>query len=169
MKLKLLLKSYINKLFSDVHSAIIQMLVYSIPGGVVLSYILSETLQIYTKKLLLLPTPIWVSIILFLSILAYIYLKTKKLRPRQNSINYKIKYYEASNYKWKTKIYQDNSFEIEVPLICLKHNLILKQSLFSFRCPEENCLSIIYTPLLFIPYQEAKSYIDREIRIKKSF
>jgi len=76
--MKNLLKAYLRKFFSDLHSAIlsiiIALLILSV-GGI---RIFTKNLWIRLKATMLLPTPLWVTaIILVLLILAYILLRKK--------------------------------------------------------------------------------------------
>jgi len=76
--MKNLLKAYLRKLFSDLHSAILSILI----GLLILSVggirIFAKNLWVRLKATMLLPTPLWVTaIILVLLILAHILLRKK--------------------------------------------------------------------------------------------
>jgi len=76
--MKNLLKAYLRKLFSDLHSAILSILI----GLLILSVggirIFAKNLWVRSKATMLLPTPLWVTaIILVLLILAHILLRKK--------------------------------------------------------------------------------------------
>jgi len=69
-------KSYLKKLFSDLHSAILSIFV----GAIVLSvggiWAFSKHLWFQLKTIMLLPTPLWITAILFLLLLMCLSKKT---------------------------------------------------------------------------------------------
>ncbi len=77
-----LFKVYLKKVFSDLHSAILGIIVAALilaAGGI---WVFSKNLWILLKATMLLPTPLWVTtIFLALFVLAYIYLKNKPSIP----------------------------------------------------------------------------------------
>jgi hypothetical protein len=80
--MKNLFKVYLKKVFSDLHSTILGIII----GALILSvggiWVFSKNLWILLKTTMLLPTPLWVTIIfLALFVLAYIYLKNKTSIP----------------------------------------------------------------------------------------
>jgi hypothetical protein len=74
-------KTYLKKLFSDLHSAILSILIGAIVLGVGGIWAFSKRLWFQLKSVMLLPTPLWVTGILFLLILVFIYLYKKTLVP----------------------------------------------------------------------------------------
>lgn len=83
--MKKLFKAYLRKCFSDLHSAILNIILTIFILGVVGVggiWAFSKNLWIQLKAIMLLPTPLWVAIIfLLLFILAFIYLKNKASIP----------------------------------------------------------------------------------------
>jgi hypothetical protein len=76
--LKAKLKSYFKKLFSDLHSAIVGIIIAAVLlslGGIRIFY---ENLWAYLKAKSQLPTPIWVTLSFVIVVLAYIYLKDNR-------------------------------------------------------------------------------------------
>jgi hypothetical protein len=67
------LKSYLKKLFSDLHSAILAMLVSAIVLGLGGIWAFSKGLWVHLKTIMLLPTPLWVTAIVVLLLLMCIY------------------------------------------------------------------------------------------------
>jgi hypothetical protein len=80
--MKNLFKGYLKKVFSDLHSAILGIIVTALilaAGGI---WIFSKNLWNLLKTTMLLPTPLWVTtIFLALFVLVYIYLKNKTSIP----------------------------------------------------------------------------------------
>jgi hypothetical protein len=76
--MKNLFKVYLKKVFSDLHSIILGIMVAALILSVGGIWVFSKNLWILLKTTMLLPTPLWVTIIfLALFVLAYIYLKNK--------------------------------------------------------------------------------------------
>jgi hypothetical protein len=75
------LKSYLKKLFSDLHSAILSIFVGAIVLGVGGIWAFSKGLWIQLKTTILLPTPLWVAAILAFLILVCIYYIKKTSVP----------------------------------------------------------------------------------------
>jgi hypothetical protein len=74
-----MIKSYLKKIFSDLHSAIIGKIVSALLVGAGGIYLFSKKAWIWLKAILMLPAPLWVTIFFVLVvILAFIYLKKKK-------------------------------------------------------------------------------------------
>ena len=80
--MKNLFKVYLKKVFSDLHSAIVGIIVGALILGVGGIWVFSKNLWILLKTTMLLPTPLWVTaIFLGLFIMAYFYLKNKTSIP----------------------------------------------------------------------------------------
>jgi hypothetical protein len=117
---------------------------------------LSAFLQILT-----IPTPLWATISLVLLSCLYIYLK---FRPSQSGPSYKIAYFTVGNFKWKTKIYRPDYFEVDQYPLCKKHDLPFIFHPHYIHCPEHSCGNRIDDADRRTVYAAAKSYIDKEIR-----
>lgn len=72
------IKEYIKKLFSDVHSAIVGIIVAALFLSIGSIYLFAKNLWTELLKTMQLPTPLWATIILVFGLLAYIYLKQQK-------------------------------------------------------------------------------------------
>ncbi len=161
---------YLKKVFSDLHSAIVGIIVSAIilsVGGVYLFY---KNLWISLKTTIQSPTPLWATIILVFAVLVYIYLKTSKTHS-STAPDYKIEYFTIDELKWKTKVYDNGNFEVERISICKEHDLPLINGNIVYYCPESlkyKCKNKIDYNSYSILYENAKSYIDKEVRnIKK--
>lgn len=80
--MKNLIKVYLRKFFSDLHSTILGIIVGTLILSVGGIWVFSKNLWIILKTTMLLPTPLWVTIIsglLFVEV--YIYLKNKTSLP----------------------------------------------------------------------------------------
>jgi hypothetical protein len=73
---------YLKKVFSDLHSAILSIIITALIIGAGGIWVFSKDLWIRLKTTMLLPTPLWVTtIFLALFVLVYIYLKNKTSIP----------------------------------------------------------------------------------------
>lgn len=79
----LFLKAWIKKAFSDIHAALISIAVLSILGLGGTS-LLSEKMWLLVKNTMLSPMPLWLAIVLVLSISIMVYLITKKYHSYKN-------------------------------------------------------------------------------------
>ena len=75
-------KNYLKKFFSDLHSAILGIIVAAFILSVGGIWVFSKKLWDILKAIMILPTPLWATIILLiLSILAYIFLRKRTSIP----------------------------------------------------------------------------------------
>jgi hypothetical protein len=73
---------YLKKVFSDLHSAILSIIIAALILGAGGIWVFSKDLWIRLKTTMLLPTPLWVTtLFLALFVLVYIYLKNKTSIP----------------------------------------------------------------------------------------
>ena len=80
--MKNLFKNFIKKIFSDLHSAILGIIVAALILSVGGIWVFSKKLWDYLIAIMVLPTPLWATIILLvLSILAYIFLRKRSSVP----------------------------------------------------------------------------------------
>jgi len=80
--MKSLLKAYFKKLVSDLHSAILAVIVVAALAGLGGIWIFSKTLWLKLRAAMLLPTPLWATIsLLVLLLLTYVYLRKKTSIP----------------------------------------------------------------------------------------
>ena len=68
-----LLKVYLKKIFSDLHSTILSIIVGALVLGLGGIWAFSKKLWIQLKTTMLLPTPLWVTTVFVLLLLLYIY------------------------------------------------------------------------------------------------
>ena len=77
--MKNLFTAYLKKVFSDLHSAILGIILAALILGAGGIWVFSKNLWILLKTTMLLPTPLWViTIFLALFVLAYIYKTSRK-------------------------------------------------------------------------------------------
>lgn len=80
--MKNLFKKYLKKVFSDLHSTIVSIIIGALILGVGGIWAFSRNLWNLLKTTMLLPTPSWViAILLFLFVMEYLYLKNKTSIP----------------------------------------------------------------------------------------
>jgi len=80
--MKNLFKEYLKKVFSDLHSAIVGIIISALILGVGGIWVFSKNLWNLLKTIILLPTPLWVTaILLVLFVMEYLYLKNKTSIP----------------------------------------------------------------------------------------
>jgi hypothetical protein len=80
--MKNLFKIYLKKVFSDLHSAIVGIIVGALIISVGSIWVFSKNLWNLLKTTMLLPTPLWVTaIFLALFVMAYFYLRSKTSIP----------------------------------------------------------------------------------------
>jgi hypothetical protein len=170
-------KHRIKKLFENTESTITNIILLALFGG-------SATFLAFSKKALYVflqiattPTPLWATILLV--ILVFLYIR-KRFRIRYSSFasipassesattpKYKIEYFTVGYYKWETKIYRKDYFEVDKYPICSKHDLPLIYDNFTYQCPEvdkQNCDNKFPYETHEKLYATAKSYIEKEIR-----
>lgn len=173
-KLLLLLKAWLKKICSDLHSAILSLIVLSIVVAFFgwTSGVIPKRLILTLFEILKLPTPLWATILLLIVFGLYEYRK-KKGNPESSDdlpLDYKIEYFTFGDYKWKTKIYKKR-FEVDKTPICNKHDLPLIYERSYRYCPEtENnkCSNKIWHgDEHYKLYETAKAYIEKEIRNRK--
>jgi len=171
MHLKVILLKLLKLIAADTRSAIVSLVVgcLIVAGGGILA--LSKTTLSHAIHILSIPTPLWGAILLTLLCCAYIYLKrtTIQSKPtqRQSSPPPIIKYFSVDLLKWKTKIYQDNYFEVDETPICIKHDLPLIYYGNYYQCPEadkRNCQILLNRNERYKAHETAKSYIEKRVR-----
>lgn len=89
-----------------------------------------------------------------------------KKSPSSPASNYIIKYFTIGNYKWETKIYKDDHFEVEKYPLCIKHDLRFIFGINGKYCPAPNCNNRISKYDEFKIYESAKSIIENKVRNK---
>ena len=77
------LKTWIKKAFSDIHAAIISIIVLSVLGLGGTS-LLSEKIWLLVKNTMISPTPLWVAIVLAVAIYIYSNLRIKLIHTKEN-------------------------------------------------------------------------------------
>lgn len=161
---------WLKKIFSDIHSTLIAIIVLGLISGTGIIYRFYKNLWFSIKSTILSPTPLYATIILVFVVLVYIYLKTKRT-DSSSAPNYKIEYFTIENLKWKVKVYDDGHFEMVNRIsICKEHDLPLINGDIVYYCPESlkyKCKNKIDNNSYSMLYETAKSYIDKEVRNKK--
>ena len=155
----------IKKLFENIESTITTVIVLALLSSIGILALSKKALNFFLQ-IANIPTPLWATIVLVLLVIVYI--KMKKFSP-SSDLNYKIEYFTVENLKWKTKIYNDGDFVVERISICKEHDLPLINGNIVYYCPESlkyNCKNKIDYNSYSILYENAKSYIDKEIRNK---
>lgn len=164
------IKAYLKKVFSDLHSVLIGIVLTAIlsGGGI---YLFFRNLWTQLKNIVQSPTPLWAAIALTSICCLYIYLKDLKNQPIQNtdvqskkSPPYEIKYLTTEKYKWEVSVYKNGNFELNDYPICVEHNL---KFIFGNRgkyCPHSGCRNNLSENEQFAVKETVKSLIDRNIR-----
>jgi hypothetical protein len=167
--LKAILKSYLKKVISDLHSAIISLIVFALLGlGSI--FLFSKTLWNYIKIIIQSSTPLWLTIVLVLVVPIYVHFKKQKTHLSSSKRDYEIRYFTIGNYKWETKIYKSGYFEVDKYPFCVKHDLRFILGSYEKYCPgPENgrCNNSISSHDEFKIYESAKSIIESKIRNKE--
>lgn len=107
-----LLKSYIKKLFSDLHSVIIGIIVVLIIGTPLVLKTFFQDLWLELLKYMQLQTPLWLTILIVLLLVLYIYIKTRNTQssttPKNENICPKCKQetFEIINSNIRSRTYK---------------------------------------------------------------
>lgn len=152
-----ILKQWIVKIFSDLHSAIISFIVVG-----ALAYGIG-----FLFELLQFPIPLWLTILLVLSSIALTYAITARLKNPSTSSPYKIQFIDVGDYRWKVKVFDRDYFEVDKTPLCIKHDLPFVSSKAGYCCPDvikNRCDYVLPSSDFTRVYEEAKSYIDKTIR-----
>ena len=142
------------------------LIVYLIPYPLAVTGILS------LKDKLLIQTPLWLVLLLLLSIiLCYQLLFLFHSRKPSKKPPYKIEYFTIGDYKWKTRIHNLYYFEVEEYPYCIEHDtqFILRKVRDNWEkyCPIEKCNKILKESDQFKIHESTKSMIEKILRDKK--
>lgn len=162
-------KTYFKKVCSDLHSAIVGIIVTALILSVGGIYLISKNLWIWFKTIVLSPTPLWATTALVIVVLVYIYVKIQKTHSSPSPKNYITKYFTIGNYKWETKIYKSDYFEVDKYPYCVKHDLKFIFGRDGKYCPgteNERCDNGLREHDEFKIYESAKSIIENKVRNK---
>lgn len=138
--------------------------------GVVV-YLLSIAGTLKLKDMLQMPVPLWLVILIFLSILfgcAILFLIHSYISS--NKPNYQFEDFPIGQYIWETKVYNYGYCDVERTPRCLEHDLKFLYTSSSRYCPEidnKNCNNRIAESEHYKIYETAKSYIDKQVRNRK--
>ena len=110
----------IKKLFENIESTITTVIVLALLGSSIGILALSKKALNVFLQIANIPTPLWATIVLVLLLTVYIKMKKSLSSPASNYI---IKYFTIGKFKWKTKIYDYGSFEVEEYPFCVTHDL----------------------------------------------
>ena len=167
-RLKKILLGWVRKLFHDLHSAIVSIVVTVLVFGGGGSYISSENIRIAIHETMLSPTPIWVSTALVFLVVVYVYWKNRKVHSNKKP-NFDVAFFTIGGAKWKIKIYED-WFEVDEYPFCAKHDV---QFIFAHNkkhCPGilgERCDNNLSDRKYFEIYESVKSMVESKIRNKE--
>lgn len=123
------IKNYFKKILSDLHSAIIGIIVAALIlslGGI---YLFFKKLWIWLKTIFLLPTPLWVATIFVFVVFLYVHFRVKRSYPFPTD-----QFYESFGCLW------DNNYGMR----CMFCKKLLKNSSFDFSvffCSDPKCNS----------------------------
>ena len=162
---EVLLKS-LKSICRDIRSNLVGVIIAGVllSGGGIVAF--SKTALNYTIRMLNIPTPLWVTIVLVLLLCgSYIYLKPAK--RRSSKFSSKIRYFTIGKHKWKTTIYQDGQFTVDEIPLCAVHDLPFIYYDSFYTCPDDakqQCRSSIHRNQHYELFEIAKSYIDKKVR-----
>jgi len=163
------LLTYLKKLFSDLHAAIIGIVVGSLFVGGLGIYIFFRNLWNWLIDIMLLQTPVWVTIVLFLALVLYVYIITRNTQSYRSPRKNIIKYFTIGKYTWKTDIDEYGNFEVDEYPFCPKHDLQFIFDRYKKYCPGneiEKCDNEIRDSEHFHIFEKAKSIIESKVRNK---
>ena len=165
----------IKKIFENTESAITAVIVVALLGGSAGILALSKNALYYFLQIVNIPTPLWVTTALVIVSCGYIYAKFLKYPTKLNQADQEsktrqvVKYFSIGNYKWKTIIYESDSFEVDEYPFCIKHDLRFIFGGDGKYCPgteKERCNNKLSKYDEFKIYQSAKSIIENKVRNK---
>jgi hypothetical protein len=176
--MKQLLLKWTTKIFSDVHNAIVALIVASIfvaVGGLLWTF--AKSLILFLPEFLQSQMPIWAATLLGLLSLLYTYVKTRNPRPLPNppiteSIRKPIsRFFDVGHFRWKARIHSKDYIEVEETPWCIKHDLQLVSPInhygATYYCPKRDtkeCGGEVSAGNLVDYHSEAESIIEKEVR-----
>lgn len=164
-RLQKILISWLKKLLSDSHSAIIGIIFGSIFAGGTGVYFFSKNLWNLLIDIAQLPTPLWATIALVLLVGVYIYLKKSRNQSCSKAILYPV-----DNLKWEVTINNTGNYHVSKTPYCKKHELKLAQSTnhAAWNCPKLlECHTKINNSNIRNLRRKALSHIEKAVRDKK--
>jgi hypothetical protein len=166
----------LNKFLSTLLHNIFATTAVGIIGVPVLISWATGTLDILLQ-ILKSPTPLWATISLIALCCLYTYVRVVQILSKSERMDqaskpppHETKYFTVGNYKWETKIYDNNYFEVDKYPYCIKHDLKFIFRRDSKYCPgteSEKCGYELRDSQFFEAYESAKSIIENKVRNKK--
>jgi len=169
-KLKELSSAYIKKLFADLHSAVVSVVVVAFFLGVGGIYLFAKNVWNPLINILQTPTPLWATIALVLLVALYIQTKIKLIAETSQLLpvkKIKIKFFDIGDYRWKATIYRPDYFELDKYPYCPIHDTRFIFGRDKKFCPGNDnniCKNNLPKRDEFSEYEAAKSIIESKIR-----
>lgn len=129
-------------------------------------YLSSTFGTLWLRNVLQKPIPLWIAILISLSILfgcAILFL----IHSYKNTSKVKNEFVEAEGFKWETIFQNKNVFHVSNIPFCKTHDRRLTHFKDTYDCMEKDCTASIEANMLPIVYKVALSHIERYIRNKK--
>lgn len=124
------LYSWLKRLFSDAHSAIIGIILVSLLAGGTGIYFFLKNLWNELIKIAQFPTPLLATIALVLLSGGYIYLRTRRIH---SSSTPKEIMFECRNLKWKIIVKSNSDYKIEFMPYCIIHGKSWSNAMIGIR------------------------------------
>lgn len=132
----------------------------------VVLYLLSSVGILWLKSVLKAPVPLWLVIVISLSILfgcVILFL----IHSYKHTPKVKNELIEAEVLKWETTFQNKSIINVSNIPFCKTHDLRLTKFKDTYDCTEKDCNTSIEIHMLPIVYKVAFSHIERDIRNKK--
>jgi len=167
-----LLTSWLKKIFSDLHSAIIGIAFGSLLAGGTGIYFFAKNLWNKLTYIMQSPTPLWGTIALVFLLGVYFYLRNQRtIRTFILSHDFpSFIFVQTGIYKWKVTIAKDGSFEIDPTPFCVEHDIYLMKFDQGYRCAGSGdgngCKAKLDNASYSLLYDQANGLAEKEIRNK---
>lgn len=164
-KLKALSQKWLVKIFSDVHSAIVGMVVLALISSIGVVAYFFQTLWLALITAMQLPTPLWLTIVLALVAGLYIFLN-KGLSHSSVQPKPKTCFFTTGKLKWNFEINGDR-FKIDKYPYCVNHDVKFIFSHNKKYCPGtlgEKCDNYLSDRDEFKVYESVKSIVEGKLR-----
>jgi len=149
-------KAYLKKVFSDLHNVFVGIAVAAIVSGGGI-YLFFRNLWTQLKSIAQSPTPLWVTIVLVLLVMEYMYLKNQRNSKKTSPPSFG--FVDNGHIKWKVHLVNGTVYSIENDPYCVIHDLQLLHFKGGYVCShvhEDGCES----QLKDTDYDFRKKYIE---------
>ena len=168
------LKNRIKKLGENIEASITQIIFLALIGGSVTILVVSKKVLGFVHKILIKPTPLWITLMLGLLCCLYIHLKLRKNSLKSPKKYNKISFVEIdhSPLKWKIFIDYNGFFTVSDTPYCSQHDTKLIENNKGYVCPynyEDGCVSSLNYEHYSIELAHVKSKAEKQIRNSKEF